>query len=1180
MAEIPINNQHDFFKNVVLDENGALKVTGDLTPVQLETLSHFVYNPTTDKLEADKAIVTTLSSLFLGEQHKMSSAGENVFFTNMVSKDAYYPMWGGLKDMTVVANRGENGLIAPSGRFHFGYGEGELNGVVGTGVTSCEAIVTIPQNTSGIGAEILFEQNIVPSDKVYYEVWWGTDATGIQAFEDIKTNLTITAGDLFEWIYPSPLESKTGQQVYARLRVEDAEGNFTLLQCRQSVDGRAYFKLKGFTFEDKDLAFKSDVENIVSGAIYKGAYNATTDTPSLVLTGSEVNGDFFKVSVGGGVYEVGDLIIYNGSTTSYDHIPVKAVTQDNIEMLGLNTYDVYCKAGVTTPTQNGSALYPYSSLADAIAGSSDGDTIFLDGVFIIGSEITLPHSLYFYGAEGTEIKYNTYSASNGDLLSINGTNTETFEFYNITFKNAGGYGLYIRNVEKFVAKDCEFINNGWNGSAINTIVDSATSGILGYDSSNADLQNFYSGSNASNGGALRVQDARVVELLGNVVKKNLRGLRLQNCGVLGYGYVTRNQISENIESGIYLASNTYDATGGCENFTVYNNASKYNANNGILVIGGINNVVSLNIVEGNWNAGIMGWHVSNTRFRDLDLTNNNRSQYNGIGNTGDAHSSITIGGDTARAERGYIASVLSCEVYNTGLGSNTSRIGFQVLQDVEDITGTYEKNLINIDDSGFHKQDYSIDVLADLDNVKLTIGDCRYIDTVETNIAIQNGSYYEQPFSNHITNLKECDFSIDGESVILKEGINGVRLNPYTVHDLQANLSGSNINIMLKGSEKIQFNLEVTGVSIDGVLLTGTDQEKVNQINALLQHSGSSTGQAPVITSSLAVSLQQGSTLNYELTADFGVGYEWDLSNVSGITTVEGHVRNLIGGSNLSVGTYNIPVKAINYNGEDSEVLVLTVSTPPFSNNKSINFANQDYLGANASLLSSTLGRTGNGSGSSDAWSISMWYKGSTNTQGQTIFYFGDATTTNRGHIVLHQINIGGSKGLRFRYGHQYNKIQLQTTGINPNTWQHILISYDGGTTGSQSTQINDYYGRFNIFIDGVLKNTTNSHTAFGYNGGIDADNFRIGRYSSGNYMRDCRVDELAVFNSDQSSNISDIYNSGNTFDLSTLATAPRHWWRMGDGDTYPYIQDNGTQANCVFQMYNQTAADIVTDAP
>jgi hypothetical protein len=92
-------------------------------------------------------------------------------------------------------------------------------------------------------------------------------------------------------------------------------------------------------------------------------------------------------------------------------------------------------------------------------------------------------------------------------------------------------------------------------------------------------------------------------------------------------------------------------------------------------------------------------------------------------------------------------------------------------------------------------------------------------------------------------------------------------------------------------------------------------------------------------------------------------------------------------------------------------------------------------------------------------------------------------------------------------------------------------------------------------------------------------DNFRVGRYSGGNYMRDnSRVDELAVWASDQSGNIADIYNSGSTHDLSALVSPPAHWWRMGDGDTYPTIQDNIGTAH--FVMYNMTAADIVNDVP
>ena len=123
----------------------------------------------------------------------------------------------------------------------------------------------------------------------------------------------------------------------------------------------------------------------------------------------------------------------------------------------------------------------------------------------------------------------------------------------------------------------------------------------------------------------------------------------------------------------------------------------------------------------------------------------------------------------------------------------------------------------------------------------------------------------------------------------------------------------------------------------------GADQtEVVNNLNAIFAASGAVDGTAPSITSSLSVALTEGQTLNYELTADNGVGYEWDLSNVPGITTVEGNVRKLIGGSGLAVGSYNIPVKAINYYGVDSETVVLTVSSPPFSNTYSVNFEQQD----------------------------------------------------------------------------------------------------------------------------------------------------------------------------------------------------------------------------------------------
>jgi hypothetical protein len=294
-------------------------------------------------------------------------------------------------------------------------------------------------------------------------------------------------------------------------------------------------------------------------------------------------------------------------------------------------------------------------------------------------------------------------------------------------------------------------------------------------------------------------------------------------------------------------------------------------------------------------------------------------------------------------------------------------------------------------------------------------------------------------------------------------------------------------------------------------------------------------------------------------------------------------IRKLIGGSNLAVGVYNFNAIAKNYVGEDSLSITLNVNNPPYSNTKSIQFNNQDWLGGDASLLSDVLGRTGNGSGSSDAWTFSVFFKGSTATQAQTILYFGDSDGSNGGTIHLTQVNNSGNKSLRLRYGSSNNRIQVQTTqgSITPNVWHHILVSYDGGTTGSSSGDISDYYSRFKIFVDGVepLRNNTNNN--FGYSASVDADNFRVGRYTSGNYMRNgSKVDELAIWDSDQSANISDIYNSGVPFDYLTLTDKPKHWWRMGDGDTYPNIEDNGTEANCTFQMINMAVSDIVNDVP
>jgi len=360
----------------------------------------------------------------------------------------------------------------------------------------------------------------------------------------------------------------------------------------------------------------------------------------------------------------------------------------------------------------------------------------------------------------------------------------------------------------------------------------------------------------------------------------------------------------------------------------------------------------------------------------------------------------------------------------------------------------------------------------------------------------------------------------------------------------------------------------------------GADEVEVcNNLNAIFQTAGS-TGNLPVITSSLSIALTAGDTLNYTLLTDYGVGYEWDFVNVPGVVNVEGNPRKIIGGSSLLAGSYNIPVKAINYYGEDSKTIVLTVSSPPYNNTKSVFFRQNDYCELTANT-SNPFYRSGNNTGV--AWTVAFWFKPSTsNNQNQTILSFGGNDLNNEGRV---QIRYTGNNASRRRmavlYGTNNNNLDiLSSTGSTTAAqWDHWIFIYDGGTTENGSGGINTSYSRFKIYKNGTLETPTNTNDNYGFSGAISTEYFRFARVTtSGQYQRNSNIDELALWSSDQTANISSIYNGGTTHDLTLLSSPPQHYWRMGDGDTFPILQDSIGALDAT--MVNMTVADIVSDVP
>ena len=146
------------------------------------------------------------------------------------------------------------------------------------------------------------------------------------------------------------------------------------------------------------------------------------------------------------------------------------------------------------------------------------------------------------------------------------------------------------------------------------------------------------------------------------------------------------------------------------------------------------------------------------------------------------------------------------------------------------------------------------------------------------------------------------------------------------------------------------------------------------------------------------------------------------------------------------------------------------------------------------------------------------------------MFYYGSSDVTNGGFV---EVRLTSANKMRLQYGSNNSHVKiLAPNALTADTWQHIVMTYDGGTTGASSADINDYYSRFEIYINGVAQTPNTSHLNYGWSGAISGQNLHVGKLVSGNSLSGEKVDELAIWNSDETANVSSIYNSGTPFDL------------------------------------------------
>ena len=304
------------------------------------------------------------------------------------------------------------------------------------------------------------------------------------------------------------------------------------------------------------------------------------------------------------------------------------------------------------PVHNATQGTDHATLQAAIDAAADGDEINLDAGTYTEAITLNDKGLTITGAGENDVIIQSAEAPNGSayVFRIDADGSD-ITIQNLTIRN-GRYGIrsYHGNVNVL---HCTFINNGYDGTPF---PDSLTQAEA----------NAHWSAHATNGGAMRIQEAGSSEIAYCTLTDNDRGIRFQNGA---NGDIHDNIITGTIQAGIYLAASTYDGRSGCTNTEVYNNTCNNGKEHGLLSIGGLNNSFTGNTCNNNWNTGIMLWHPSEITVENNSFDGNNTRAFHGPGLGGDADGTVFIAGDVGADGAAFSAKILGNDILNGSAGS-------------------------------------------------------------------------------------------------------------------------------------------------------------------------------------------------------------------------------------------------------------------------------------------------------------------------------------------------------------------------------------------------------------------------------------------------------------------------------------------------------------------------------
>ena len=303
----------------------------------------------------------------------------------------------------------------------------------------------------------------------------------------------------------------------------------------------------------------------------------------------------------------------------------------------------------------------HNTIQAAVDAAVAGDTILLDtGFYVITSAIAIDKALTITGAleAATFLHYSPFRGGNVFTITAPAGASVSLEKMTIRF---GDYAIMSSRGNVNVS-NCTLQLNGYSGVAYS-------------NSPTAESAATTWAANASDGGAIRIENSTSSEIANCTLISNDSGITLIDCT---NGNIHDNTITGSNQSGIHLASSSGTGSQGCASTAVTDNTSSTNKENGIKSVGGLGNTITGNTCADNWNAGIMVSHPGEITVQTSTLTGNNAYAFSGKGLTGNAGGSIYVTGSTGDGSAAWALKLLNNTISSGSAGGAASPTGLNL----------------------------------------------------------------------------------------------------------------------------------------------------------------------------------------------------------------------------------------------------------------------------------------------------------------------------------------------------------------------------------------------------------------------------------------------------------------------------------------------------------------------